>query len=534
MLRKIRIALATVCFAGLTLLFLDFTGVLQGYLGFLAKIQLWPAVMALNIGVIVALALLTLLFGRVYCSVICPLGVYQDVVSHASKSRKGHKNAFKYAKESKWLRYSLAAVFVLAAIFGVQALVAALEPYSNFGRIAQNIVQPVYIGVNNLLALVAEHFESYAFYSREVWLRSLPTLIFAVAMLVLVTVLAWRNGRDYCNKICPVGTVLSFLSRFAAFKPVIDQSKCGGCRKCEKNCKASCIDIDTKSIDYSRCVDCMNCIGNCKKDAISYKFAWGKCALKATESATDKATESASNSATATATKNASASATKPDQAKRAFLTGAVIATASLAADSLKAQSKAVADEAPDGKKLDGGFAEILPKQTPERTRPLTPPGSDSIKDFYRRCTACQLCVAQCPNNVLRPSKSLEHFMQPEMDFSKGYCRPECVGCSQVCPAGAIKKITPEEKTTYKVGLAKVNLDLCIPNTVGDSCGNCARHCPAGAIMMIRKNPQDKDSVRIPAIRDERCIGCGACENLCPSRPLSAITVDGVEDHKRN
>ena len=88
MLRKIRLTLAVVCFLLVTLLFLDFTGTIHAWFGWLAKIQFLPALLALNVGVVLGLLMLTLLFGRVYCSVICPLGVFQDVISWISGKRK--------------------------------------------------------------------------------------------------------------------------------------------------------------------------------------------------------------------------------------------------------------------------------------------------------------------------------------------------------------------------------------------------------------------------------------------------------------
>ena len=121
--------------------------------------------------------------------------------------------------------------------------------------------------------------------------------------------------------------------------------------------------------------------------------------------------------------------------------------------------------------------------------------------------------------------------MQPEMSYENGYCRPECVKCSQVCPAGAIKPITRAEKTQFHIGTATINRDLCVVETDGVSCGNCARHCPVGAIMMVRKNPQDRRSPMIPTVDEAKCIGCGACENLCPARPFSAIHVNGLQVH---
>ena len=185
-------------------------------------------------------------------------------------------------------------------------------------------------------------------------------------------------------------------------------------------------------------------------------------------------------------------------------------------------------------KENEGGFATIIPKKVPQRGTPLTPFGSESLKKFRNHCTACQLCVSVCPNGVLRPSKDPARFMQPEMSFERGYCRPECVKCSEVCPTGAILKITPEEKTTWKVGTAAVDYDLCIvAKGEVEECGNCARHCPVGAIKMVRKDPDEtaEHPVRIPTVNEAKCIGCGACENLCPARPISAITVSGCEVH---
>jgi Polyferredoxin len=508
MLRKIRISLAVIFIIGITLLFLDFTGTMHHWLGWMARIQFLPAVLALNLVTIAVLVLLTIVFGRVYCSVICPLGVYQDGVSNLSTRRKGKKARFAYSKEKKVLRYGVLMLFVIALIAGLNSLVALVAPYSAWGRIVQNLFAPFWQWGNNFLAAIAEKHESYAFYSKEVWIKSLPTLIVAAVTLVVVTVLAWMNGRTWCNTICPVGTTLSFFSRFAMFRPSIDASKCKNCRLCEKKCKASCIDVAAKTIDYSRCVSCFDCIDSCKFGSLKYRFAW----------------KSSKSNSSQTEASNA-------DKGRRAFLVGSTVALTGL---SLNAQSATDAAEGVDDKKRDGGFAEVLPKVSPERTVPLTPFGSDSVKQFYTRCTACQLCVTVCPNDVLRPSKSLEHFMQPEMSFDKGYCRPECVKCSEVCPAGAILKITPEEKTAIKIGTAHIDLSLCVPNTKDVECGNCARHCPVGAISMVRKNPDDKKSIRIPAVNEERCIGCGACENLCPSRPLSAITVDGCLVHHKD
>lgn len=553
MLRKIRITLAAICFVAVTLLFLDFTGTLHLWFGWLAKIQFLPAVLALNFVVIAILLVLTLLFGRIYCSVICPLGIFQDCVSNLSSRRKGKKARFSYSKEIKWLRYGVLVLFVIALVAGLNSLVALLAPYSAYGRMVQSLLAPVWQWGNNLLAWIAERQDSYAFVTKEVWLKSLPTLIVAAVTFIVVVVLAWRNGRTYCNTICPVGTTLSFFSRFAMFRPVIDKSKCKSCHACERKCKAACIDVDNHRIDYSRCVDCFDCIDSCRLGALKYRFAWGggvgsgSTGAKTPQNApvgskmtSDESKNGQNRSSAALSPVAEPVEVTEPvvrqdsptieatDKGRRAFLVGGatVIGGSLLSSIPMRAEDDEIKD-----KKRDGGFAEVLPKKAPNRKTPITPFGSESVEKFYKHCTACQLCVTVCPNNVLRPSSRLEHLMQPEMSFEKGYCRPECVKCSEVCPAGAILKITPEEKTEWKVGTAGVDYDLCVVNRDGVSCGNCARHCPVGAIRMVKKNPDDEKSPRIPSVNEEKCIGCGACENLCPSRPISAITVNGYSVH---
>lgn len=117
MLRKIRIFAATFCFVLITLLFLDFTGTIHAWFGWLAKIQFWPALLALNVGVVVGLIILTLLLGRVYCSVICPLGVLQDIISWFASKRKKYR--FSYSPALKWVRYGTLVIFILACIAGI-------------------------------------------------------------------------------------------------------------------------------------------------------------------------------------------------------------------------------------------------------------------------------------------------------------------------------------------------------------------------------------------------------------------------------
>lgn len=501
MLRKIRIVLATIFFIAITMLFLDFTGTIHTWFGWMTGLQFLPALLAVNIGVIALLIIMTLLFGRIYCSVICPLGVFQDIISWISSKRRKKKARFNYSPEKKWLRYITLILFFIAIIGGFTAIASIIAPYSTYGRIASNLFAPIYQWSNNLLAYFAERANSYTFYRVEVWIKSITTLVFASISFIAIIILAWRNGRTYCNTICPVGTILGLLSKHSIFRPVIDTTKCNGCSLCSRKCKASCIDSKKHTIDYRRCVACMDCIGNCRQGALKYRSRFATAEAK---TATDKINRINEN--------------------RRTFLSISAIIGTTFLIDAKKVRRKKRKG------KVDGGLAIILDKKIPSRNTPIVPAGAISQKHLSQHCTTCQLCISACPNQVLRPSDDFITLMQPEMSYERGYCRLECTRCADVCPSNAINPISVEEKSSIQIGRAVWIKENCIAFTEDVKCGNCARHCPTGAIIMVEQKDKP-DAPKIPVVNTERCIGCGACENLCPVRPFSAIYVEGNKVH---
>ena len=531
MLKPIRRVLAILFWLGITLLFLDFTGAMQPILGWMAKLQFLPSVLALN-GISIAIVLvMTLVLGRIYCSIVCPLGVLQDFFAWIGRwklFRRNKKakfaNKYSYSKPKTWLRIAVLVIFIVMLVAGFNAGAVLLAPYSSYGRMVASMLQPIYIAINNLLAGWSEAQDNYLFYQVEPTNNPTLLLIISAVMMLILFVLAFMHGRTYCNTICPVGTVLGYIAQYSRLKMQVDEEKCIKCGLCEKNCKAACIKVEKGmpvKFDYTRCVTCGDCQQVCAKGAISLS--------------------SKTSNTSATSQTSSSTLSNLSDLSRRSFL--AITGTAAVAA-TLKAQEKTT----------DGGLATIEDKKLPERKTPLTPPGSLSAANLQQHCTACQLCIANCPNGVLRPSTSMAHFLQPEMQYDNGYCRPECTRCADVCPAGAIKPITKEEKTAIQIGHAVWVKENCLPATQDQKCGSCATHCPAEAIQMvpidksIKQNPDDgqwydadgnqldwravNDLLRIPVVDVEKCIGCGKCEYLCPARPFSAIYVEGHETHR--
>ena len=508
MLKKIRILLALLSFLAVTLLFIDFTGTARHLWPWMAKAQLMPAILAGNILAVIAIIIGTLLFGRLYCSIICPLGIFQDIVNRLRGyigNKKSRMNRFAYHKARTKVRLSVFTVFVILLITGMFYLLSAsiaglIEPYSAYGRIATGIFAPIYDGANNLLAAWSESQEDNYMFYRVSAAVSAPLLVISIITLIAMLIFAWRGGRDYCNTICPVGTLLGFISKYSIFKPVIDTEKCINCGKCARNCKSSCIDSKSHTFDYSRCVACMDCINQCSKDAIKY---------------TCRRNPIAQNDYSDTV-----------DAGRRGFVTGTGFIIGAFGIDAI-------------AKTTDGGLTALKDKKPAKRTTRIVPPGAVSIRNLQSQCTACQLCIQSCPSHLLKPSFTLDGFMQPLMDFTDGYCYPDCTVCSEICPAGAIKPIDKALKSSIKIGTAVVNLDICVSASESKTCGNCANRCPAGAIIMVPKIEGDRNSPLIPTVNEAICIGCGSCEYHCPVGTVeemvstqSAIHVEGLSNHR--
>lgn len=487
MLKRIRVVLSVLFFGLITFYFLDFADLLPNKFHALAHIQFVPALMSLSFAILAALVVLTLVLGRIYCSVICPMGVFQDAVTWISRKTAKRKKRFRYAPAKTALRWAVVALTGVAFLSGFTVVLGLLDPYSAFGRMVTNVWKPVYMWGNNLLESVFTQFGNYTFYQVDASIISISSFIIGLATLLIIGFLAWKHGRTWCNTVCPVGTLLGFVGRFSLFKVRIDETRCTHCMICGTKCKASCIDSKNQKIDYSRCVDCFDCLGSCKEGALVYSLPSG--ALK----------------------KQADKQPTATDASKRRFLMAGL--TTAAATTEVMAQAKSAIASASGTKSY-------------KRQTPLTPPGSVSLAHFQEHCTSCHLCVSKCPSHVLKPT-FMEYgaggIMQPTVYFEKGFCNFDCTVCGDVCPNGAIKPLTIGQKHLTQMGKVVFIEENCIVHTDGTSCGACSEHCPTQALSMIPY----KDGLTIPHIDTDICVGCGGCEYICPARPFRAVYIEG-------
>lgn len=363
----------------------------------------------------------TLLFGRVYCSVFCPLGLFQDALMLIFRRKVP-------AQKNRPYKYVLALISFGAMIGGTAFAVRCIDPYTMSGSAASGAISGI---------------------------------VFCAA----VALLTFCKGRAFCANVCPVGAVLGLLSERAPCKMRIDGEKCVSCGLCASKCPTGSIDFKNKTVNNETCVRCFKCTGACRRHGISFGF--GKTA----------------------------SSPAPVDASKRKLIAGAigVAAVAALAVKSGAVLGKSIARKVKNV---------------------LVPAGAQGAGVLAARCLNCNLCVQNCPMKILK--KANADYPAVHLDYSdNGFCGFECDKCAQICPSGAIRRLTLAEKQRTQIGLADVDTDVCV------QCGLCVMKCPREAIT--------KEYGDFPRFDAEKCIGCGACQAACP---VKAIAVKPLEAHK--
>ena len=428
--------------------FLAFTAIFNFFTNFFA-IQLGPCVASLiasfSLSVLIsvlAVLLLTFLFGRFYCSLICPLGILQNFIGFLSfKKSNNNKNMVK-------TRYTIAAFVFAALSCGWTVGFKILDPYTNFGLIASSIWTPFYNFITKN--------QNYEF--------TVLTLIISLIPFIILIFLVLFKRRFFCTAICPVGTLLGLSAKYGIVKLKIND-KCITCGACFRNCPSGSINLKDKNIDNELCIRCLKCMSVCPKQAVSFATV------------TD-------NKKTVTF-----------DGSRRNFILGSAFVLGAIATG--------VGSSFVRGKLF-----------LKDKIRAILPPGAGDYSSFSSKCTSCQLCVAVCPNKVIHPRDFSHSAIY--MDYSKNSCKYDCNACSSACPTGAIKKISLEEKQHLRIGMAKIDGNLCV------NCGICAFKCPAKALNL--------NDDRVLQFDGSKCIGCGVCQTVCPQK---AIEVVGITEQSK-
>ncbi len=499
-LKKLRVAISLLFFLVLGIYFIDFTGLWHGsFSQALLKLQFIPSLL-LFMGTFGVLALgfalvliLTLLFGRVYCSTLCPLGTLQDIFIYLSKKLSPKRKIFKYKVPVNWLRYGFLILTVLSILTGLIVFVNLLDPYSVFGKIVHSLAWPPLILANNLLSKILASFGIFSVYPVKWTGMNFLAVGMALGWVVLLLYLSVRRGRLYCNTVCPVGALLGLASRISLFRIVLDKSVCNSCGKCSAVCKAECIDPKAQELDFSRCVGCLDCLTPCPDNGVKFLPRWKEAQVKITPF--------------------------DPSRREMFRNTGfLLLSTVTAKQDSLLLEKK----------------KEIIPGTVPIfREHPVTPPGALGQARFNSNCTACHLCVAACPTQVLQPSYfmyGIKGILQPRMDYITSFCNYECKRCSEVCPTGAILPLELPDKKLTQLGKAHFVKENCVVETRKTACGACSEHCPTKAVEMVPY--EGYPNLTIPKVTEDICVGCGACEYACPTDPKS-IYVEGNVTHER-
>ena len=521
-LKILRVTGAAVVFAGLMVALVDFRDAVPAAIGHgLASFQFVPSAVALATGAGVALAcivilMVTLAVGRIYCSVLCPLGVFQDIVARMAGWVRRKKPLLPYRPARTWVRQ----LFFWGGVAGIAAggaglTLSLLDPYSIFGRIASGLFRPVVtLGNNGLVSVIRALGGESLYRVIPPWAGAAALAVPAAMLLLVVALAAWR-GRLYCNTVCPVGTLLGFVSARSAWQLSLDREVCHKCGDCLRACKAQCIDLRSGTIDASRCVACYNCLDACREAGIRYRWIW-----RSRSAGPASPQEPAANRAAAVA-----------DPQRRAFIATAVLTLTSVAGASRLLAFPTAGNDPPTRPGAKGEGA-LTGSRRPNYSRAICPPGAGSVDRFLETCTACHLCVSACPTHVLQPA-FLEYgflgLLKPRLDYADAFCNFACRRCAEVCPDGALSLLSLGQKQVTRIGVAALELERCIVKTKGTDCAACSEHCPTKAVDTIPYG----DNLRLPQVNQELCIGCGAFEFACPSTPDKAITVVGQRWHDR-
>ncbi|MCX7823920.1 MAG: 4Fe-4S dicluster domain-containing protein [Syntrophobacterales bacterium] len=442
----------------------------------------------------IALAIIflaTAVFGRWYCASLCPMGVLQDFSLRISRKvfRNVPKQRFYHPRH--YIPWILLALIAYGLLRGSSLLYTFFEPYSVAMR-------PLFLSFEPIVRKFAYHSFASDFQS----LTGAILLVSALWLLGLLLMAAIR-GRFFCRHLCPVGAILELFSMNPVWKLKINPSQCVACRKCESVCRASCVDPLRYFIESKRCILCFECVSLCPTGAINYLRTNEPLLVGETRGESEFRGHHLVN--------------------RREFLKSLSVLCLSVVWILLEPFSRRNSKERAEV--LIGAYKRYV----------AFPPGAESLLALKSRCVGCGLCQIVCPSGVIQLSIKVQGFSHPALpglNYSRGYCQYECRRCMVVCPTGALRVMPLEEKKKLKIGISRLIRSRCIIVRHGRPCGACAEHCPTGAITLEVVSDRARGRRRNmpePVIHESLCIGCGACETVCPAKPTRAIYIEGLE-----
>lgn len=463
----------------------------------------------------------TIFIGRFFCGWVCPLGTLNHWVSEIPLEKLGRRNQSKIEsnryKKYQRIKYYVFLIFIAAALVGTLQI-GLLDPLPFLARSLGTVVFPAmqtaasgtvgwfqslgYPLLGNAAQSVYNFIAPFLLNTRPVHFHAIMSL---ALMFIAVLVLNRVYTRFWCRGICPLGAMLGLFSRYAIFGLKKDAATCNQCRQCLLHCQGGDNPDLGSRWHQPECHLCLNCQAGCPPKALHFCFF------------PNQKDSAANPSGTA-----------KVDITRRKVL-------ASLA----------------------GGLA-LYPLlrsndifQVNSHSRLIRPPGSVKEDDFLNKCVRCGQCMHVCPNNALHPTLSeagWEGVWTPVLIPRIGYCEPTCTLCGQVCPTGAILKLTVEEKIgtqqspPVRIGTAFVDRNRCLTWSEGKTCGICEVWCPRSPKAIRMQSESSTGSIgglfeiKHPYVDSDRCIGCGSCEYACPVVGQSAIyvTAAGQSRSSRN
>lgn len=414
----------------------------------------------------VILIILTLLFGRVFCGFICPLGTMIDFFDTIlKKSRiKFHKN-----NHSKWFvitkstKYIVLLFILISALLGI-SFVHFFDPFVIFERFLTFVILPVTTYFVGFFSNIKNFFANET--------------VFVLFYFIAILSLGIFGTRFWCQYLCPLGGLLSMLSKIAIFKFLFTQT-CSKCSLCRQVCPTDAIDIDKEKIDAGECINCFRCQYECSDRIIKYKVG-----LKLSNF----------------------------NIQRRHFITASGMALVAVP------------------------LVRIIVNQR-TNGRLIRPPGAIPELDFLNTCIRCGKCIKVCPTNGLQPclfESGINGLWTPHLVARIGGCEKNCNFCGQICPPGAIRILPLEEKTYVKIGTAVIDRSRCIAWEQNKVCLICDEACPYNAINNFNETIQNITIGR-PFVDERLCTGCGICESRCPLEGRSAIEVYSIgEERKRS